>query len=160
MHSDILKYVASCDICQRIKPKNTLQAGLIRNLPIPDNRFESVGIDFALMPKTTNGEDCVLVIADRLTKLVSLTATSTRASAADIANILLKNWYCRGFGIPKSIFSDRGKIFISKLWQKFAQLLKIELSMATARHQQTNGSTEHYVKMLKQTAKSILTDND
>ena len=160
MRADILKYVISCDICQRIKPKNTNQTGLIVNLPIPEHRFESIGIDFALMPKASTGQDCVLVITDRLTKLVSLTATSTKASTTDIAEILLKNWYCRGFGIPKSIVSDRDKIFISKLWKELAKLLKIELSMSTSRHQQTNGGTEHYVKMLKQTTKCILQEND
>ena len=153
MREDVIKYVSSCDICQRTKPNNHLPQGLINNLPVPENRFESIGMDFTPMPKAENGEDCVLVITDRLTKLVSLSATTTRATAKEVAEIFLRDWYCRGFGIPKTIISDRDKIFVSNIWRELVKALKVEHNMSTARHQQTNGGTEHYVKMLKQTTK-------
>ena len=54
-----------------------------------------------------------------------------------------------GYGIPKTIISDRDPLFISTFWQELHQSLDISLLMSTARHQQTNGGTEHLVKMIK-----------
>jgi transposase InsO family protein len=67
----------------------------------------------------------------------------------EAAKLFFTHWYCRGYGLPKVIISDRDKLFVSHMWQDLMDLLEIKLVMSTARHQQTNGGSEHLVKMAK-----------
>ncbi|GBG58981.1 hypothetical protein CBR_g24330 [Chara braunii] len=60
------KFVAECQVCQRIKPWRQKPMGLLTPLPIPDGPGESVSIDFTDMGKVSkNGYSQVMVIVDR-----------------------------------------------------------------------------------------------
>jgi transposase InsO family protein len=41
--------------------------------------------------------------------------------------------------LPKSIVSDRNKVFTSHVWAELFKLMGINISMSTAYHPQTNG---------------------
>jgi transposase InsO family protein len=45
-------------------------------------------------------------------------------------------------GIPKTIVSDRGPQFVSKLWEELHKSLGIKLLHSSAYHTQTSGQTE------------------
>ena len=75
LREDCMKFVSSCDSCQRSKASTQRGNGLLTALPIPNNRFETIGIDFAVMPMSTSGFDAILVVHDKLTKLVNIIAT-------------------------------------------------------------------------------------
>lgn len=47
MKTDIQKFVASCEICQRNKHKAMHPAGLLQPLPIPNKVWEDISLDFA-----------------------------------------------------------------------------------------------------------------
>jgi hypothetical protein len=106
-------------------------------------------MDYCAMPRSKTGKDCCLVLTDKLTKFVKLIPTTTNVTAKETAKLLLQHWYCKGFGIPNQIISDRDPRFVSQLWTEFIHKLGITQTMATARHQQTNGLAEHMVKMVK-----------
>jgi hypothetical protein len=149
LRSDCAKYVNSCDSCQRNKSVNHSPYGLLQSLPIPEDRFKTLCIDYCSMPKSRTGKDCCLILTDKLTKFVKLIPVTTTITAKETAKLLLQHWYCNGFGIPSQIISDRDPRFISQLWTKFLEQLGITQTMSTARHQQTNGLAEHMVKMVK-----------
>ena len=90
-----------------------------------------------------------MVIYCKLTKITALIPTTIDINTKEAAKLFITHWYCRGYGLPKVIISDRDKLFISKMWQDLMQQLDIKLVMSTARHQQTNGGSEHLVKMAK-----------
>ena len=46
-------------------------------------------------------------------------------------------------GMPKSIISDRGPIFISKFWQKFFHMSGTQLKMSYVYHPQTDSQTDY-----------------
>jgi len=148
LFADIEKFVASCAPCQRSKPGSS-RHGLLHPLNIPDERFESVNIDFKPLPTSLLGNDNCLIIIDRLTKLVELIPCKQTSSAEDIALLFYQRWFLKGHGTPKSIISDRDSLFTSRLWKSFTQIAGIELFMSTARHQQTDGGAEVMVKELK-----------
>jgi hypothetical protein len=92
----------------------------------PDERFSDIGIDFAHLPKTKNGNDMVKVIFDRLTKLVAAIPCKSTDKTVVIAKLFITNWITNGFGIPKIITSDRHAKFPSKLWHLILEDLKIK----------------------------------
>jgi hypothetical protein len=155
LREDCVKFVNSCDTCQRVKSSNRPPEGLLIPLEIPEKRFETIGIDFKPLPKSNRGLDNLMIIVCKLTKITALIPTTTKITAKEAAELFFRHWYCRGFGLPKNIVSDRDKLFISSFWQEAMNKMEITLSMSTARHQQTNGATENIVKVVKNCLSSL-----
>jgi hypothetical protein len=149
MAEDMKLFIKSCSICQHVKSSNHTPYGLLTPLDIPDDRFESINLDFANMPLSKEGFDSILVIRDRFSKFISAIPTSLTLTAAGCAEILYDRWYLTGKGFPLSIVSDRDKLFVSQVWSKFCEITGIDRKMSTARHQQTNGGAESAVKVIK-----------
>jgi len=83
---DVRLYVKTCGSCQRNKPSNQKKGGLLKSLDIPSYPFESVSMDFITqLPETARGNDALLVVVDRLSKLTILIPTNTTVSAAEAA---------------------------------------------------------------------------
>ncbi|GBG75318.1 hypothetical protein CBR_g19950 [Chara braunii] len=53
MRSEMLRYVETCELCQRNKVQRKPPLGLLKPLPIPDGPAQSVSIDFTDLGKTT-----------------------------------------------------------------------------------------------------------
>ncbi|MBW0584638.1 hypothetical protein O181_124353, partial [Austropuccinia psidii MF-1] len=53
-------------------------------------------------------------------------------------------------GLPISIVSDRGKLFVSSFWTQLCQELKISRDLSTAFHPETDGQTERVNQILEQ----------
>jgi hypothetical protein len=66
MKKEIAQFVARCDICQRTKAEHQKPAGLLQPLPIPEWKWEEIGMDFVTgLPRTQKGNDSIWVIIDR-----------------------------------------------------------------------------------------------
>ena len=155
LREDCTNFINSCDTCQRVKASNKPPEGLLIPLEIPETRFEIIGIDFKPLPKSSEGFDNLMIIICKLTKITALIPTTTKITAREAAELFFRHWYCRGFGLPKKIISDRDKIFVSTFWQEITNTMQIKLNMSTARHQQTNGVTENVVKIVKNCLSSL-----
>ena len=60
MKKDIAEYVAVCDVCQRVKAQHHKPAGLLQPLPIPEWKWDKLGMDFITgLPKTRSGYDSI-----------------------------------------------------------------------------------------------------
>ena len=46
MKTDIAKYVAVCDVCQRVKAEHQKTAGLLQPLPTLEWKWDKLGMDF------------------------------------------------------------------------------------------------------------------
>jgi hypothetical protein len=68
LKGDILKHVQECGVCQRNKGEHTHPTGLLQPLPIPDQKWESISMDFITGLPRVQGKDCIYVMVDRLTK--------------------------------------------------------------------------------------------
>ena len=72
MKKDIAGYVAVCDVCQRVKAEHQKPAGLLQPLPIPEWKWDKLGMDFITgLPRKRSGYDSIWVVVDRLTKVCS-----------------------------------------------------------------------------------------
>ena len=71
MKQETCKFVAECDICQRNKAENIACLGLLQPLPIPDQIWSDISMDFIEGLPKSHGKDVILVIMDRLSMLTS-----------------------------------------------------------------------------------------
>ena len=68
MKEDVKKFVIVCSICQQAKSANTLLAGLLQPLPIPNQIWEDITMDFITGLLISHGYLVVFVVIDRLSK--------------------------------------------------------------------------------------------
>jgi hypothetical protein len=114
MKGDIARFVAQCDVCQRVKTKHQKPSGLLQPLPIPEWKWEDISMDFINeLPRTLRGNDSIWVIVDRLTKVTHFIPVSTTYGGDRLAKLYINN-ILKLHGVPKSIISDRGAQFVSK----------------------------------------------
>ena len=154
--TDVRAYVQCCHQCQVNKSKTVKPAGLLQPMPIPERRWESVGMDFIVgLPCSKDGYDSILVIIDRLSKYVKLVPTTTTVTAPEVARLFVDH-VMKSHGCPKSIVSDRDKNFTSHFWQTVCELWQIEQLMSTAFHPQTDGQTERVNRVLEEYLRSYV----
>lgn len=81
------------------------------------------------------------MVVDQLTKYDHFVALSHSFVALIMAQAYLTHIY-NMYATPKSIVSDRDKVFISKFWQESFKRLGKNLHMSTAYHLEIDGQTE------------------
>jgi hypothetical protein len=149
MYAEIDRYVRTCRACQMNKPTNQLPVGLLQPLPIPERKWGTMTMDLITqLPKTTKGNDAIVVMVDKLTKTVHFAATKTTVSAPLLADIVYRE-VVRHHGVPEVIISDRDPRFTSHFWKELWKLLGTNLTMSTAYHPQTDGQTERANRTLE-----------
>jgi Reverse transcriptase (RNA-dependent DNA polymerase)/RNase H-like domain found in reverse transcriptase/Integrase zinc binding domain/Chromo (CHRromatin Organisation MOdifier) domain/Retrotransposon gag protein len=155
LSKDVRKYTASCSQCLRNKSSNQVPAGLLHPLPVPHERFSDIAMDFVGPFPRSDGYDMILVTTDRLTNYVRIEPTHSTATAPDIASLVYNTW-CRQFGLPQRIVSDRDKLFMSQFWKALHKLLGIEIQASTSYHPQTDGSSERSNKTVIQALRNYV----
>ena len=97
------------------------------------------------LPISTNWKgdsyDSILVIVDRLTKMVHYEPVKITIDAPGLAEVII-DVVVRHHGLPDSIVTDRGSLFTSKFWSSLCYFLGIKRRLFTAFHLQTDGQTE------------------
>ena len=114
MKRQIAQFVAECDICQRVKAEHLKPAGTLQPLPIPEWKWDSIGMDFITgLPRSQKGNDAIWVIVDCLTKVAHFIPVSTTYNGVKLAELYMNN-IIRLHGVLKIITSDRGPHFTSR----------------------------------------------
>ena len=73
MKRDIVDFVAQCPNCQKIKYKHQKPGGTLQRMPIPEQKWERIAMDFVVgLPKTLGKFDSIWVIVDRLLSQLTL----------------------------------------------------------------------------------------
>ena len=149
MHRHIQYYINTCMKCQENKSSNQLPMGLLQSLPIPERRWQQITMDFIVqLPMTKNGNDSIIVIVDKLSKMACYIPTTVNVTAQQVAKLVFEN-IVRHHGVPESIVSDRDSRFTSMFWKSLWELLGTKLSMSTSYHPETDGQTERQNRTLE-----------
>jgi len=146
---EVKQYVEGCDSCQRNKNHTEQPAGKLVPNSIPEKPWTHILADFITKLPIAQGYDSILVVVDRLTKMVHFIPTTEKTSVEGLARLFRDNVW-KLYGLPKSIISDRGPQFAAGLMRELNQMLGIESKMLTAFHPQIDGQTERVNQELEQ----------
>ena len=155
MRKYISQYVRNCHTCHRSKSSNHAKFGVLRPLPIPQQPWQEVSMDFVTGLPTSENYDAILVIVDRLTKMRHLIPCTTKTSAEDVAQLYLSQIW-KLHGLPTHITSDRGTQFTATFWKELCRQLGIKARMSTAFHPETDGQTERFNAVMEQYLRSYI----
>ncbi|KAH0604594.1 uncharacterized protein H6S33_006262 [Morchella sextelata] len=84
MRNYIARYVWNCHTCQRSKPNTHGKLGVLRSLPIPQQLWQEISIDFFTGLPESEGYDAIMVVVDRLTKIRNLLPCNTTVNFEDV----------------------------------------------------------------------------
>jgi hypothetical protein len=90
------------------------------------------------LPNTSRHHDSIWVIMDRLTKIAHFLPLHTTHKAEKYAKIYIDQIVCLQ-GIPKTIVSDRGAMFVARFWEQLQKSLGTTVIRSSAYHPQTDG---------------------
>ncbi|MCI02098.1 putative Ty-3/Gypsy retrotransposon polyprotein [Trifolium medium] len=114
MSEDIVNFVKNRGVCQKNKPDLDASPGLLQPLPIPNQVWTYISMDFVEAHPYT---------------------------AVDVAQVFLDNVF-KLHGLPESITSDRDPIFLISFWNEFFKLQGVALNKSYAYHPQSDGHIE------------------
>jgi hypothetical protein len=127
MKQEIAKYVSDCDTCQRVKADHLRPARNQQPLSIPEWKWENIWMDFIVgLSRTSHGYNSIWVIVDCLTMSARIIPISTAYRVRQYAEHYISHILCC-HGIPKTIISDRGSIFVACFWEKLHECLGTHL---------------------------------
>ncbi|GJP48243.1 hypothetical protein CLOM_g7544 [Closterium sp. NIES-68] len=156
---DVQKFVTSCDTCQRMKSSKQKKAGLLQPLPVPEQPWQVVSLDFITgLPPTSSGHDAILVVIDKFSKMGHFIPTHTTARTEETAQLFVRHIISQ-HGIPTTLISDRDPKFTSKFWKELMSLLGTKLAMSSAYHPQTDGQTERLNQIVEQLLRAACKDD-
>jgi len=104
---DVGKYVEGCDLCQRMKNRTEKPAGKLKLSEVPKKPWSHLTVDFIMKLPVVAEKDAVLVVCDRLSKMMYFVATTEKISAEGLARLFQDNIW-KLHGLPESVVSDRG----------------------------------------------------
>jgi hypothetical protein len=133
MKQDVENFVKQCITCQQAKHSLQHRLGLLQPLPIPEGVWQHLTMDFIEGLPKSEGCSIILVIVDRLTKYAHFLPVKHPYTAATIAQLFMDN-VVKLHGLPASIVSDRGTIFLSHFWKELFKLYKVNLQLSIAYH--------------------------
>ena len=87
------------------------------------------------------GKDAILVVCDRLSKMVYFVATTEGMLVEGLARLFRDNMW-KLHGLLESVVSDRGPQFAVELTKKLNRMLGIQMRLLTAFHPQTDRQIE------------------
>jgi len=141
LNKDVRNYIRACVVCQRNKPDLNAPTRLTHPLPIPNAIWEDISMDFIEgLPNSKVETQCWWWLIDLVNMPIFL-ALSHTFTAATVAQVYFEHIF-KLHGVPKTIVTDRDKIFLSKFWQELFSLMRVSLHLSSAYHPQSHGQIE------------------
>jgi len=98
-------------------------------------------MDFITGLPNASGFTLIMVVVDRLFKYVHFSPLKADYTSVQVVELFMKT-VVKLHGFPKSIVSDRDKVFMSRFWKQLFKLSGTSLAMSTAYHPQSDGQSE------------------
>jgi transposase InsO family protein len=128
-------------------------------LELPPRQFAHLHVDLVEpLPCSAAGNTYLFTVMDRSTRWIEALPMRD-ITAASCAEAFFSGWIAR-YGIPVIVTSDRGRQFISEVWQSVCRRLNICHKLTTAYHPQANGMMERFHRKLKEAFRARAAGSD
>jgi len=114
MRDTIKQYINNCDTCQRTKVVRHAPYGLMKPNEALNRPWKSISMDFIMDLPKSEGDDAILIVIDRLTKMAHFLPCTKEMNTRQFSELFMREIF-RLHGLPKDIITDRGSIFTSNL---------------------------------------------
>ena len=146
LRRDVENYVRGCDVYLTSKAIRHKPYGDLQSLLVPTHRWKDLSMNFVTgLPLSADWKgdsyDLILVIVDRLTKMVYYEPVKVIIDAPGPAEVII-DVVVQHHGLPDSIVTNKGSLFTSKFWSSLCYFLGIKRRLSTAFHPQTDGQTK------------------
>ena len=151
MEEDVHHYVATCDLCQRMKSGSQRPAGLMQPLPLPPatEKAKHWVMDYAVkLPRTARGNDSILIMVSRDGKYVLARACAYQHPTSEVIRTMRDA--TTPFGVPFSLVVDSDSRFTSKEFIQWTEDEQCKLHTASVDHHETVGLAERSIQAVKQ----------
>lgn len=157
IEKDVTEYISKCDKCKKQKySRHTKEPMTITTTA--STSFEKIYLDIVgPLDRDERGNVYILTLQCELTKFVEAYPLKNK-SANEVAKAFAENFVLR-YGIPRTIATDRGSEFISKIMVELCNILGINKILSTSYHHESIGSLENVHKTLGAYLR-IQTDNN
>uniref|UniRef100_A0A8P4KNJ7 Gypsy retrotransposon integrase-like protein 1 n=1 Tax=Dicentrarchus labrax TaxID=13489 RepID=A0A8P4KNJ7_DICLA len=148
LKADVTKYCRSCHTCQVSgKPNQVIPPAPLQPIPVIGEPFEHIILDcVGPLPKTKSGHQYILTLmcaATRYPEAIPLRTLKAKAIVKAFVN------FFSTFSLPKSIQTDQGSNFMSKVIAQVIASLSIKHQKSSAYHPQSQGALERFHQTLK-----------
>jgi len=143
------KYMEGCDTYQRIKNRTEALAGKLMTNEIPEKVWTYLMVDFITKLLLVVGKDVILVVCDRLSKMVHFVEMTEGTLAESLARLFRDNMW-KLYGLLESVISNRGPQFVAELTKELNRMLGIETRLLMVFYPQTDGQMKRMNQELEQ----------
>lgn len=161
LKSDVIKYCKTCHICQvGGKPNQVVPPAPLCPIPAVGEPFERVLVDcVGPLPRARSGCQYLLTImcvATRFPEAIPLRSINARS----VTKALTK--FFTTFGLPKTVQTDRGSNFLSRVFRNVLKALGVSHVVSSAYHPESQGALERWHQTLKSSLRKycLETGND
>ena len=146
---DVGRYVEGYDLCQTMKNRTEEVAGKLKLSEVLKKLWTHLTVDFITKLLVVAGKDTILIVCDRLSKIMHFVTATEGTSVEGLARLFRDNMW-KLHGLPESVVSDRRPQFAAGLTKELNWMLGIETKLSTAFHPQTDRQTEQMNQELEQ----------
>lgn len=113
--------------------ETTSPAGLLQPVPIHNQAWLDISMDFIKGLSMSQGYNTIFVVVDKFTKYEHFIALTHPYTAASVAQVFLNSVF-KLHGLSRSIVSDKDPIFLSSFWKIPLLLHGSSLNFSSAYH--------------------------
>jgi len=130
---DIGRYIEECDMCQWMKNRMEEIAGKLKLSKVLEKPWTHLIVDFIIKLLIVARKDVILVVCNRLSKMMYFVATTEGTLAEGLARLFRDNVW-KLHRLPESVVSDREHQFVAELMKELNRMLEIQTRLLTAFH--------------------------
>ena len=108
----IHRYIEACDTCAGTKTARHKPYGLLKPLEVPSHPWQAITMDFIVKLPVSHEYDSIWVVCDRLTRAAHFMPCREAVNAPELTYLFLDHIF-HFHGLPDSIVSDHGSVFVS-----------------------------------------------
>ena len=163
MAAAVKEYAASCPRCQVARNNRARRADALRPTPIPTKAGVSVSMNMVELPVVKGmwgGQavecDMLLVIRDRMSKLVKLIPTKKKGFTSEVLANIFGTEVLHTWPNLEETYSDRDPRYVGRAFQVLMRNLGVKAKKTVAHRPQTDGHTERAIQSVLETLRGEL----